>query len=264
MPVEVVLGDVQDRCHGGLEIRDPVELEAGQFEHPHVRQRKGLIAGLGIQLFGQGVEQRRADIAGHCHGFPCTLDELAGQRGHGGFAVGAGDADELGRIGLVLFQAGQRLREQAQFVAAGNALRACRRHHAADRSGRQTRAFQQHVEMFTVQQCAIHGGMDEPGVRHAAVQGGELRRRRPCIGHGDTGTAAGAPARQRQAGSAQPQNQNVLIRQVFHLSFSVESPTRHSSMVMIQKRTTTWVSFQPHFSKWWCSGAICSSRRPWP
>ena len=30
-----------------------------------------------------------------------------------------------------------------------------------------------------------------------------------------------------------------------HLSFSEESPTRTSIMVMIQKRTTTWFSFQP-------------------
>ena len=35
-------------------------------------------------------------------------------------------------------------------------------------------------------------------------------------------------------------------------------------MVMIQKRTTTCVSFQPFFSKWWCSGAIWNSRRPAP
>ena len=34
-----------------------------------------------------------------------------------------------------------------------------------------------------------------------------------------------------------------------HLSFSVDRPTRHSIMVMIQNRITTWVSFQPSFSK---------------
>ena len=30
-----------------------------------------------------------------------------------------------------------------------------------------------------------------------------------------------------------------------HRSFSVERPTRTSIIVMIQKRTTTWFSFQP-------------------
>ena len=49
-----------------------------------------------------------------------------------------------------------------------------------------------------------------------------------------------------------------------HRSFKVDRPIRHSSMVMIQKRTTTCVSFQPLFSKWWCSGAILSRRRPSP
>ena len=33
---------------------------------------------------------------------------------------------------------------------------------------------------------------------------------------------------------------------------------------MIQKRMTTWVSVQPLFSKWWCSGAILKMRRPLP
>ena len=33
-------------------------------------------------------------------------------------------------------------------------------------------------------------------------------------------------------------------------------------MAMIQKRTTTFVSFQPDSSKWWCSGDILKMRRP--
>ena len=37
----------------------------------------------------------------------------------------------------------------------------------------------------------------------------------------------------------------------FHLSFSVDRPNSTSMMVMIQKRTTTCVSFQPCSSKWW-------------
>jgi hypothetical protein len=34
-----------------------------------------------------------------------------------------------------------------------------------------------------------------------------------------------------------------------HRSFNVESPNNTSIMVMIQKRTTTWFSFQPFCSK---------------
>ena len=41
----------------------------------------------------------------------------------------------------------------------------------------------------------------------------------------------------------------VVFLHGVHLSFRVDRPSRHSSMVMIQKRTTTWVSFQPLFSK---------------
>ena len=33
---------------------------------------------------------------------------------------------------------------------------------------------------------------------------------------------------------------------------------------MIQNRITTWVSVQPLFSKWWCSGDILKMRRPTP
>jgi hypothetical protein len=33
-------------------------------------------------------------------------------------------------------------------------------------------------------------------------------------------------------------------------NFKVDMPTKHKSMVMIQNRTTTWVSVQPDFSKW--------------
>jgi hypothetical protein len=45
-------------------------------------------------------------------------------------------------------------------------------------------------------------------------------------------------------------------------SFRVDRPTSTSMMVMIQKRTTTCVSFQPPSSKWWCSGAMRKIRRP--
>ncbi len=47
-------------------------------------------------------------------------------------------------------------------------------------------------------------------------------------------------------------------------SFRLARPTRHNSIVMIQKRITTCVSVQPDFSKWWCSGAIFRMRRPSP
>ena len=61
------------------------------------------------------------------------------------------------------------------------------------------------------------------------------------------------------------EDEDVLVAQLFHhRNLRVERPIRQSSMVMIQKRTTTCVSFQPVFSKWWCSGAISRMRCPVP
>jgi hypothetical protein len=47
-----------------------------------------------------------------------------------------------------------------------------------------------------------------------------------------------------------------------HRIFSVDRPTSTSMIVMIQKRTTTWFSFHPDSSKWWCSGAMRKMRLP--
>ena len=62
-------------------------------------------------------------------------------------------------------------------------------------------------------------------------RGGHRHSGRGGIGHGGLGRLLG------------------VVRLVVHRSFSVDRPMRHSSMVMIQKRTTTCVSFQPLFSK---------------
>ena len=101
-----------------------------------------------------------------------------------------------------------------------------------------------------LQQGFIQYGMDEDRRRHLRLQGQQLRRRLTGVGHNNIRTLARAPARHGQTRGAKPQDENVLVRQLVHRSFKVESPTRHSSMVMIQKRTTTCVSFQPLFSKW--------------
>ena len=84
-------------------------------------------------------------------------------------------------------------------------------------------------------------------------------------------TVSCAPARAHQRAIARPDAPRPRISTCWscscstaYLSFKVDRPTRHSSMVMIQKRTTTCVSFQPLFSKWWCKGAIFRMRRPSP
>ena len=154
--------------------------------------------GLLVEHFAQGVEQRRANIAGHGHRFAGTLNQLARERGHGGFAVRAGDADDLGRIRPVFFQVSQRLREQAELVAAGNPLRLSRRDNPADGGWRQTRTFQHQVKSRARQQRRVHGGMHKDGGWHAGLQTCQLRRHRPCVSYRDVRTAAAAPACQRQ------------------------------------------------------------------
>ncbi len=88
----------------------------------------------------------------------------------------------------------------------------------------------------------------------------------------------GQPARHRETAVAESEHERAggrslraarcgasllgAVRRGAHRSFSVESPTSTSIMLMIQNRTTTCVSFQPDSSKWWCSGAIRKMRLP--
>jgi hypothetical protein len=105
------------------------------------------------------------------------------------------------------------------------------------------------------------------------------------------------PAHKRQPGLTKTKNQNFFVCQIVHstpfksvVSYSSlpaqQTPPRFvltndwqlvfisisalqvrsstSSIVIIQKRTTTCVSFQPFCSKWWCSGAIKNMRLPCP
>ena len=243
-----------------------------------------------------------------------ALDQLPGQRGHGGLAVGAGDGQHA------------RARSPARRCSLEPGLRVNSVELAADR---RTRARRDRGRSDTAPTCAG----DRPGLRNtrlrlrraairrtrpptkrasgsssrsAASRGGCSRvsatvTRRAARAHqraiarpesprprtstalgkaGSGGGAAGsrpaaprpgrsgshAPARHRQAGRAEAQDSDGRCRAgaIGYLSFKVDRPTRHSSMVMIQKRTTTCVSVQPLFSKWWCSGAILRMRRPSP
>jgi hypothetical protein len=92
VPVEMVLRDVEH--HGGrrLEALHVGQLEAGQLQHPDLRQ------GLRVHMGRQRVEQRGADVARHGHGFPGALHQLAQQRGHSGFTVGARDGQHFGPV----------------------------------------------------------------------------------------------------------------------------------------------------------------------
>ena len=74
---------------------------------------------------------------------------------------------------------------------------------------------------------------------------------RTVVDHRDLGTLQDTPTHHGQARVTQTEHQDVKVLQHVHgqRSFKVDKPTKHNNMVMIQKRTTTWVSFHPDFSK---------------
>ena len=86
---------------------------------------------------------------------------------------------------------------------------------------------------------------DDLGQRRVRTQRVQPGRGGAAVGHAHTRPAQRAPARHRETGLTEPEDENVFARKFAHRSFSVDSPNSTSMMVMIQKRTTTWVSFQP-------------------
>ena len=86
------------------------------------------------------------------------------------------------------------------------------------------------------------------GHRHVRQRRGEIRgerRRGPRVRDAHDRAVRREMAREREPGEPESQHDGVASGVVRHLSFSVERPNRTSSIVMIQKRTTTWFSFQP-------------------
>jgi hypothetical protein len=275
VPVEVVLRQVQDGRGVGLEapggarqaVAAALELEARQFQHQNLGQCRGGVGVVGGQPLGQHVQQRRADVAGHGHRLAGALHQQRGHRGGGGLAVGAGDGQHAGRVAARGLQVGQRAGEQVQFAQHGDAGGAGLGQQRRDAlvGGRQPRALQH--QLAALQQRGLGRARAQ---RHARVLGGQCRgtgRLLARIPHRHRRAVPRAPARHGQAAGAEAQHEDGGLLQPVHRdqrSFRLARPTRHSSIVMIQKRTTTCVSAQPFFSKWWCSGAIRNTRRPVP
>ena len=110
VPVQMVLAEVEHHGRSRLKQAAVVQLEARQLQHPHLGQ------GLGIQRLGQRIEQGWADVAGYGDRLAGARDQLAGQRGDRGFAVGAGDGQHAGCVGVLRVQVGQGLGKQAEFA----------------------------------------------------------------------------------------------------------------------------------------------------
>ena len=101
-----------------------------------------------------------------------------------------------------------------------------------------------------IEQLGREGAGDELRLRHGGLQRGQALRGFPCIGHAHGRTAAGQPQGHGQARLPKAQYQCGFSVVHHQRSFKVVRPSSTSIMVMIQKRTTTCVSFQPFCSKW--------------
>jgi hypothetical protein len=259
----MVLRDVEHGGGGWLEVVHAVELEAGQLDAPTP------VAG--------GAHRTRVDAPPACPAASgrccrprppsCRRAPPAGPPArHGGLAVGAGDSQHRRRIGCppsgppVPGQTGPARRSPTGRHSTRSVHQGATS--AGDRPGlrntaRMFRAFHQRRRESTADKLCL---------RQLFAQRAQLRRCVARVGHRDLR----ALQRAHQRAIARPDAPRPRMRTCWSLSwfitcsFNVDRPTRHSSMVMIQKRTTTCVSFQPLFSKWWCSGAIFRMRRPSP
>ncbi|CFO00707.1 Uncharacterised protein [Bordetella pertussis] len=254
MPVEVVLGHVQHDRGVGRQRPRGFQLEAGEFQHPHLRQ---IIL---VQRIHQRGQRGGADIAGRARAHPACLDQLPGQRGDGGLAIGASDRQHARTILSGFGQAGQRAGEQLDLAHHFHvALTGLLQQFAGRRLVRhQSRA--QHDLRHTVEQVrgellAAAQPVFDRGIGQRRLQRGQPSRLRARVRHAQGRTLAGVPARGGHARLAQSEDQDKRCGGTggfsrIHRNFSVERPTSTSIMVMIQNRTTTWVSFQPPTSKW--------------
>ena len=142
-------------------------------------------------------------------------------------------------------------REQLDIAQHGD--RACQRLGDERLGKRQSRADANKIDAF--EQCR----RERP---QPHITGRASRRRGTRIGDAHARAFALGPAGNRKPGVAQAQHEHALAREVHslgtrqqpecglahHRSLRVERPKSTSIMVMIQKRTTTWLSFQPSSS----------------
>src|SRR5688500_3747256 len=169
---------------------------------------------------------------------------MAGQRGHGGLAIGAGNREH--RLAVV---PGEQLD-----VAEHRDVRGDR---GADDFFLERQPRTDANQIDALQQAAL----ERPEVQ-LALKVCSARWRGPRIGDARVAALMLDPARRREAAVAQAQHENAFSRKggslrngqkrkgrlAHHLSLSVDRPKSTSIMVMIQKRTTTWLSFQPSSS----------------
>src|SRR2546423_919841 len=169
---------------------------------------------------------------------------MPGEGGDGALAVGAGDGEHRRPV-----MPGEELDVAEHRNAAGERLddeRIAEREAGAD--AHQIDRREQRVAEGT--EMDVAGELGEP------------RRLGPGVGDANARAMALGVARYRKTGIAEAEDQQAPPGEgeglgprqqaddalAHHRSLSVERPKSTSIMVMIQKRTTTWLSFQPSSS----------------
>ena len=83
MAVEMVLGDIEQNAHSGVQRGCKIDLVGRNLQHINAARRKRLER-----------QHRNADIAAHLRVAASAVDQMRDQRGGGRLAVGASDCDE--------------------------------------------------------------------------------------------------------------------------------------------------------------------------
>ena len=172
---------------------------------------------------------------------PGGTAKRARERGDGRLAVRAGDRDHflLGR---------QLAREELDVAGELRALR----HRGRNRWMILGHAGTDRHEIRAFEGRSREWPRDDAHSRQCGSELCRERRRRPSVRDTHVGTSCREMPGERVPGEPEPEHDGVASRIIhrarpsfIYRSFSVERPKRTSSIVMIQKRTTTWFSFQP-------------------
>ena len=207
----------------------------------------------GRQIVEQGAQECGPNVASHGHVFFGFLQHLRAQARDGGLAIGAGDDQHIGLVLNACFQVIERLGKKTQLIARLQALALGRQPQRVHTLGAQTRAFVDTVKTRQTQELLVQARAHKLRLWDFLPQGLQLRGLLPVVRHPHSRPTKHPPAGHGQTGVTKSQDEQVLMGEGEHgrsyLNFRVDRPTKHSSIVMIQKRTTTWVSGQPIFSK---------------
>ena len=208
--IHVIFSHVQNHSGVGVQRLGGFQLKARQLQYKHVRLTTAEIA--------QRIQHTQADIAGN-HGFQtCIHADLPDQRGHGGFAVGAGDGNDF-RI-----PATDGLRKQFNVAhhrqSTGHGIhdrRRCQRHTGAD-----------HRQVAVGKGVFVKRAGKDFGVSQLVAQLVQMRWLLAAIGDTHLGATRMQPARGREAGFTHSENDDFLAG-VIHCLTAVSMSTNQSA-----------------------------------